>query len=422
MKFSVRSSICNGVAAIPSSKSETIRALFISALADGISVIDNPLISADTVAAKEAVSAMGATLIEDKNRWQIKGFSGKPTPLVDTIDVGNSGTTARFIISMAALSDKRITIIGDESTSSRPMAPLVNSLIDLKVLNATTTNNKLPVTIQGPAKGGATTVSGETSQYLSSLLIHAPLFADSSQITVESLNEKPYVDMTCAWLDKVSVDYQRTGYSKFEVKGGASYQPLNEKIGGDFSSATFFAMLGAIPGNEVTLTGLDMNDSQGDKAIFDYLAMMGAQIKFYDDKIVVKGDKLVGCRLDINATPDAICAFAALGAIASGETLITNVAQARIKECDRIDVMATELSKMGVKCKQQPDGLTIRHSKLNPATINGHHDHRVVMSFAILATCVEGETTINCAEAVDVTFPNFLDTLQGCKGDISLIR
>ena len=420
VEFVINPSSAKGVVPIPASKSHTIRALFFAALADGRSRIINPLDSSDGRSALKAVQAMGAKVEIKGDEWIVDGFGGKPKPVNDTIDVGNSGTTARFIISMAALADRPITITGDASTSSRPMEPLLDALKNLGA-TVTSTDGKLPVTVCGPIEGGETSVDGTTSQYLSSLLAHTPSALGDTVITCDHLNEKPYVDMTARWLDKLGIEYKRDGYKKFEIKGHQNYPAFEERIASDFSSAAFFACLGAIPGNNVTLLGLDMDDSQGDKAIFSYLEKMGTKITYAQNSILVEGDTLNGAMIDLNATPDALPAMAALAALAKGATHLVNVPQARIKETDRIAVMAGELSKMGIRCEEKPDGLTIHSGTPQGARLKGHGDHRIVMSLAILASAAKGETTIDTAESVDVTFPGYADLFRSVEGKIETV-
>ncbi|MBI5814961.1 MAG: 3-phosphoshikimate 1-carboxyvinyltransferase [Nitrospinae bacterium] len=409
-----------GQALIPASKSHTIRALFFAALADGVSTIKNPLDSADGRSAFTAVKAMGAKTQILPGAWRVTGFGGKPIVPDGPVDVGNSGTTARFALSMASLCDKPVTITGDEQTRSRPMWPLLDAL---KNLGAKTegTNGKLPATVCGPLLGGSTKVDGTSSQYLSSLLIHTPLAVNGSVIILDSLNEKPYAEMTLRWLERFGIEYKRDGYNRFEIKGGQRYKAFDDQIPGDFSSATFFACIGAIPGNEITLLGLDFNDSQGDKAAFDYLKAMGASVTMGEGSVTVRGGKLKGANLDLNATPDALPAMAALAALAEGTTTLGNVPQARIKETDRIAVMATELGKMGIRCDQTPDSLIIHGGRPKGAVVTSHGDHRVVMSLALLASASEGETVIERAEAVEVTFPDFAELFGQCGGMINTI-
>ncbi|MGK7345620.1 MAG: 3-phosphoshikimate 1-carboxyvinyltransferase [Candidatus Nitrospinota bacterium M3_3B_026] len=415
MRFAVKPSRIRGEARIPASKSHTIRAVFIAALAGGVSTIRNPLESSDGRSALTAVSALGAEAEAAADAWRIRGTGGRITAPGAPVDVGNSGTTARFILSMASLGSVPITITGDRSTSARPMGPLLEALSNLGA-RTESANGKLPATVTGPLKGGKTKVDGATSQYLSSLLVHTPLAPEDTTLMLARLNEKPYADMTLAWLDKMGIEYEREGYELFRTRGGQGYRPFEETIPGDFSSATFFACMGAIPGNEVTLLGLDMNDPQGDKAVFGYLEQMGARVTVGDDRVTVTGAELAGVELDLNATPDALPAMAALAALAEGTTRLGAVPQARIKETDRIAVMAGELAKMGIRCEEEPDALIIHGGEPSGAQVTGHGDHRVVMSLALLASAAGGETVIDTAEAVNITFPTFPELFVSVGG------
>jgi 3-phosphoshikimate 1-carboxyvinyltransferase len=155
-----------------------------------------------------------------------------------------------------------------------------------------------------------------------------------------------------------------------------------------------------------------MNDTQGDKAIVEYLRQMGAEISEEPEGIRVQGHKLKGCTLDINATPDALPALAIMGCCAEGRTMLTNVAHARVKETDRITVMAQELTKMAAHITEQPDGLVIDATPLTGAIVHGHHDHRIVMALVIAGLCATGTTIIDTAEAVAVTYPSFVESMQ----------
>jgi len=420
VKFVVKPGVSKGKALIPASKSHTIRAVFIAALADGESVIRNPLQSSDGHSALDAVTRLGAEVATSANAWRIYGTGGRISAPPSPVNVGNSGTTARFILSTASLGLAPITITGDAQTRSRPMGPLLSALQSIGARVSCPTGT-LPATVEGPIDGGAVSVDGTTSQYLSSLLIHTPLAPRGAQMALTSLNEKPYVDMTLKWLDDRNIEYERDGYSMFRVRGGQVYPPFDKAMPGDFSSAAFFACLGAIPGNEVTLLGLDMDDIQGDKAVIDYMARMGAVVKFEKDGIQVKGEKLKGVDFDLNATPDALPALAALAALADGVTTLGNVPQARIKETDRISVMAAELGKMGIHCVEKPDALVVHGGSPKGAKVSGHGDHRVVMSLAVLASAADGVTEIGTAEAVNVTFPRFGDLFSSCGGQITTI-
>jgi len=168
--------------------------------------------------------------------------------------------------------------------------------------------------------------------------------------------------------------------------------------------------------------GLDMNDTQGDKAVVDYLEAMGAHVEQEDAGIRVRAKTLAGCELDLNNTPDALPMMAVLGCFAHGETRLVNVPQARYKETDRIAVMKQELKKLGAQIEELEDGLIIQESHLQPGEVDGHDDHRVVMALAIAGSMLPGTTTINGAEAVNVTYPTFPEALHGLGGMARIIE
>lgn len=412
-------SVVKGKVRIPTSKSHSIRAVFLASLAEGTSRIFHRLHSADVDSAITACRALGAEITEHGDMLTVKGTGGTIIPAQDVIDVGNSGTTANFALSLAALSARAVTITADNQTRKRPVLPLLKSLEQLGAVIESSNNGLLPVRIRGPLKGGSADVNGATSQYLSSLLIHAPFCAETTTLSLESLNEKPYVDMTLDWLSKRGIAVERTGYERFTVPPRQMMKAFEATIPSDFSSAAFFLILAAIPGCEVELEGLDMADTQGDKEVVNYLKRMGADIEV-GETIKIHGRILRGAEIDLNATPDALPAMAVAACLAEGTTRLTNVPQARIKETDRIAVMAKELKKMGADVTEEPDGLLIRQSALHGAALDGHYDHRVVMSLAVAGMAAQGETAISTAEAIKITFPNFVELMKHCGAKMEL--
>jgi 3-phosphoshikimate 1-carboxyvinyltransferase len=267
-------------------------------------------------------------------------------------------------------------------------------------------------------------LSCPTSQYLSALLLAAPLApaGTATEIDVPLLNEKPYIDLTLSYLAAQGIPWEGAAdYSYFRVPGGASYKPVNGPVMGDFSSAAFPACAAAIGGlagggpgggGPLVLLGLDPKDPQGDKAIFDILARMGCDAAWNrrggEWRLTVsRGGRLRGGVFDLNDTPDLLPAAAALGAYAEGETSLVNVAHARIKETDRIAVMAEELGKLGADVRERPDGLVIRGGALRGGAVEGHGDHRVVMALAVAALGAAGPVEIAGAESAAVTYPAF---------------
>ena len=412
--------VLRGSLQIPGSKSHTIRAAAIGGLAAGESYIRRPLESEDTRAAVRLFQALGAHLQQETEAWLIEGCGGCPTAPSAEIDVANSGTTMRLGMGACSLlAEGTARLTGDAQIQRRPCGPLAQSLNDLGAdISSLGGNGCPPFQVRGRLRGGETTLEAVTSQYLSSLLICAPLGDGDSVIHVAVLNEAPYVEMTLDWLSRQGIQLERDGLREFRIPGGQQYAPIERAIPGDFSSATFFLAAGALPGNETILYGLDMKDTQGDKAVVDYIRQIGAEVDIKGDAIRVRGKDLVGCELDLNATPDALPMMAVLGCFARGTTKLLNVPQARFKETDRLAVMHAELVKCGADVEELEDGLVIRESALHPADLNGHDDHRVVMALAIGASQIPGETTIHGSDAVAITYPGFVAALEGLGGKV----
>ncbi len=420
-----------GEVLIPASKSHTIRALLIATMAEGESLLINPLDSEDARSCVAACRSLGAQIEEETDSrvgsrtFKVQGIGGKIQCPTDPIDVGNSGTTLYLACSLAALGHAPIRFTGDAQIQSRPAKNLLRALEDLGA--KVTYQGKegfAPFTIHGPLRGGKTRIECLTSQYLSSLLIAAPLIEGETEIEVPLLYEHPYVEMTLRWLEEQGIRMERKGLEWFRIPGRQRFHGFQKQIPGDFSSATFFFCAAAITGSTLTLLGLDMGDSQGDKEVVHILKRMGCSARIEADRITLTGRPLKGIEIDLNAMPDALPALAATACYADGTTRIINVPQARLKETDRIAVMAEELSKLGARVKELPDGLEIRGVSPTPGThanqrfplhggrVNGHGDHRVVMALAIAALAAEGPVTIETAEAASVTFPSFFELLE----------
>ncbi|MDR2048399.1 MAG: 3-phosphoshikimate 1-carboxyvinyltransferase, partial [Treponema sp.] len=423
MRAYITPHVFGGCVRPPPSKSHTIRRLVMASLTGDVSRIENPLDSLDGQSCASACGILGAKIEESRNGGNLAAYtvhgvapglhgpaaaparSRKNAPAV--IDVGNSGTTLFLGLAAASLFSVPFTFTGDDQIARRSAAPLLEALAALGVA-VESKNGCTPITVRGPWKGGKARISCPTSQYLSALLIASPLAPAVTEIEVPLLNEKPYVEMTLSYLkaqglcaadgDPGGTGTQQAGvpsvsyapdFSRFRIAGGASYRPVNGPVPGDFSSAAFPAAAAVISGGGVTLLGLDPDDTQGDKVFFEYLSRMGCDVtwenlsqrrlsqnfSFWESPCepdaagggtggewrlsVSRSGPLRGGVFDLNATPDMLPVMAALGASAEGVTELVNAAHARIKETDRIAVMAVELGKLGVTCREKPDGLVV---------------------------------------------------------------
>jgi 3-phosphoshikimate 1-carboxyvinyltransferase len=425
MQLVARKSRLKGTISIPASKSHTIRAVAIASLAPGQSLIRNPLSSADAASAVSTYRALGATIdTSDPKLWKVTGTGGQVRVPAEPVDVGNSGTTLNIALGSASLAakGKTITFVGDHQTQSRPIGPILNSLTELGAKGLSVNNNgKAPAKVTGHLEGGKTSIACSTSQYLSSLLLCTPLAPKDSEIDVTLLNEPGYVQMTLDWLDSQGIRYRKQQMKKFSVRGRQSYQSFDRPVPADFSSATFFLCAGALGGEEVTLLGLDFKDSQPDKAVVEYLEGMGAKITVQAEAVTVSATGLKGIEIDMNKTPDALPAMSVTAAFAEGETRLVNVPQARGKETDRIACMATELRKLSVEVEELPDGLVIHGGRPQPAAVHGWGDHRIVMALALAGLLLDGPLTVDTAEAMSVTFPDYVKLMQSIGAQMEIV-
>lgn len=409
----------NGKITIPSSKSQTIRAILIATFSNGICRIDNPLESSDTAACINACCLLGAKIefsddrsymTVDSTRVDVKGKSF-------TIDTQNSGTTTYLIYGLLAASGaKEVILTGDEQLNNRPILPLVNAYRDLGV-TAELDGECPPVKITGSLIGGKTSIECRTSQYLSSLLLSLPLAKNDSVVDCPILYEKPYVRMTLGWLDKQNIEYRISDdLQHVEIKGGQKYKSFDTLVPGDFSSASFFFVCAAISKSSVTVKGLDRDDVQGDKHILDILSQMGCEISWDGYSVTVTGpEKLKGGTFDLNSMPDALPILSVAAAAASESVHIVNVSQARIKETDRIACMRENLSSLGLNIKEREDGLDIFPSTLHGGVVKGFKDHRIIMAMAICSLITTEPITIDDESACDVTFPTFFSLFDSLK-------
>ena len=449
MRARISPHLFSGTVRIPASKSHTIRQLLIASLAGGVSEIIAPLDSLDTRSCADACRAFGAVITEHRApdaqcpnppdndgarlvSYTVQGNNGFGVRrrFSRSIDVGNSGTTLYLALAAAGLGNEPFEFTGDEQIQRRSAAPLLEALCGLGIRAESVNSNSngcAPIIVQGPWKGGKATLPCPTSQYLSAILLAAPLAPDGvvTEIAVPLLNERPYVEMTLSYLDAQGIPWEaEPNFSRFVIPGGASWKPFSRSVPGDFSSAAFPACAAAISGGPVTILGLDPNDLQGDKFFLEMLDGMGCTVQWEQIPetaeyrlTVSRSGPLHGGSFDLNATPDLLPAAAVTAAFAEGDTALVNVAHARIKETDRITVMAAELAKLGVRCTELPDGLIVHGGGLagggvSGGCINGHGDHRIVMAFAAAALSAQAPIVIDGAESAAVTYPGFLELLQ----------
>jgi len=428
-----------GKATLPSSKSQTIRALILATLANGESVIKNVLDCEDVRSAISVCGGLGVEIERDGEDMLVRS-NGLPLPPPLTpsprrtggennLNSGDSGITTRFIMPVLGLrqnSNEEIILDCGEQMKKRPVTPLINALNDLGLkIKSLNNNGACPILAQGELQGGQTEIDGITSQYLSALLLSLPCAREDSEIKVSNLNERPYVDMTLQWLKEQDIIYDyrcENNLDIYNIKGGQNYHSFNKTISADFSSASYLIAAAVLLPSEVELIGLDINDKQGDKRLVEILQDMGADIKINGLKMVIKGGKkLNGQIIDCNDIPDMVPTLAIIGTQAQGKTELTNVSQARIKETDRLHSMSEGLKRMGAKIEEKDDGLVIYQSDLKGAQVRGYGDHRTVMALSVAGLLSEGQTIIDTAESINKTFPNYIELMRSIGSNMEAV-
>lgn len=400
---------------VPGSKSLTQRALIAAALAEGESALVNPLASEDTQYTITALRQMGIAIDDSKpERWTVRGCGGAIQTPTEDIFLGNNGTATRFLTSVAALGQGNFRITGGERMSQRPIAPLMDALRGWQVhIESEAGTGCPPLRLAADGLSGGPTVlpQGKSSQYLSSLLLVAPYAKQPAELTVQGeVLSKPYVEMTLAVMRDFGIQAEAApSLNSFCIPQGC-YKSLDYAIEGDASGASYFWAAAAVTGGKVTVANVPSPSLQGDAGLVRLLAKMGCEISSAQGGITVQGpEQLCGIEADMGDMPDVAPTLAVVAAFAQGTTVISNIEHLRIKECDRLSVMVTELRKLGVEAEEKRDQMII-HGKggagLHGAEIATYEDHRIAMCFAVAGLRLPG-VKIHGQDCVAKSFPNF---------------
>ncbi|WDP88256.1 MAG: 3-phosphoshikimate 1-carboxyvinyltransferase [Desulfobacter sp.] len=398
------------VVRIPGSKSISHRMMICAALARGKSDIYNSLESDDLALTRQTLSHMGAGIHRaGEDHYEITGFGGRPRPYPEPIYLGNSGTSMRLLAGIAALGDTAYTLTGDERMCQRPMTELLEAL-NLIQISAYSRNDQgtPPVVIQGNSRmGGKTRIDcSRSSQYLSALLMAGALFDQGLVIELDGPPvSQPYVDLTLDVMRQFNVTAERVSNIRYEVPGRQAYVPGKRIVEPDMSNAGYFWAAGAVSGKKIGVDNIG-ESLQGDLKQVNILEKMGCHVQKEGRVLSVQGGALTGVDVDMADTPDAVPAIAVVAAFAKGRTRIRNIGHLRIKECDRIDAVCSQLAKMGVQVSQGPDSMEITGGNPCGACIETFNDHRIAMAFSVAGLVVAGMEIENPG-CVEKSFPTY---------------
>ncbi len=421
MDITVLPSTLKGTIEAPPSKSLTQRAIAAGLLARGYTVIHDPSFCNDSLAAITMAEALGAKVSTDSR--SITVMPGTLTPSSVTLDCGESGLALRMFSPVAALLSDEVALTGKGSLLKRPVKMIGEALSQLGV-TVSTNNGYLPVMLSGRLRGGGLVIDGSTgSQLLTGLLMALPLACEESHVEVTDLRSRPYISLTLNLLEDFGITIQHSGFSRFVIHGNQSYHPREYRVEGDWSGAAFLLVAGVLagaPGDELVVSNLDVSSVQADRAILQALMDAGAQMKISASGISTVRSELRAFATDATDCPDLFPPLAALASSCNGTSRIRGVSRLAHKESDRGGAISEVLAAMNIRSSIEGDELLITGGEIKGAVVSSLNDHRIAMMAAVMALRATGAVTIEGAEAVDKSFPDFYNimTLLGMQTDL----
>lgn len=403
---------------IPSSKSMGHRAVICAGLANGASNINNVTFSQDIEATCSGMKSLGVEIERGADSLKIHG-SDRLNVKDSLIQCKESGSTLRFLIPLAATTGFPVTFNGAGKLVERPLKAYYD-IFDEQGLQYSTSDGKLPLSINGRLKPGTFNIEGGvSSQFISGLLFSLPLLSGDSKIVITSeLESKPYVDLTIDALTKFGVFIDNRGYKEFIVKGNQTYEACDYIVEGDYSQAAFWLVAGAL-GGDILCGGLKIDSLQGDKAVINIIERMNGHILVQEGKLKSLPAETTGAVIDASECPDLVPVLAVLASLSKGTTEIVKAGRLRIKESDRLTAISTELNKLGAEIEEKSDGLIIRgKNKLKGGIVESWNDHRIAMALAIAASRCDEDVVIKGADCVNKSYPHFWEHYKSVGGNV----
>ncbi len=417
MKYQLHGPI-SGTIVAPVSKSHLHRLILAAALCPGEeTIIHRYTMNDDIRATASIVEAAGAAVEFFKDHIRIKGIENVQKNFI--ADCCESGSTLRFLMPVMAALGADCSFIGQGRLPERPITPLVEQL---KKNGLICSAERLPISISNVLSFGDYTFPGNiSSQYITGLLFALPLLPGDSCITLTSpLESQSYVDMTLSALRRFGIEILVENPQKYLIHGGQHYcSPGEIEAEGDWSNAAFWLAAGALQGS-VTVTNLQMDSLQGDKAICGILQQMGAELSYRENSATVCGGKLRGVTIDGSQIPDILPILSVVAACAQGSTHIINAGRLRIKESDRLAATAEMLTTLGISVEEAADSLTIHGGRLLGGEVDSYGDHRMAMSAAIASLRCEKPVSIKNPNCVKKSYPQFFEEFSSLGGVVDV--
>ena len=413
-----------GEVKIPPSKSMAHRAIICAALSDGLCIIENIDYSDDIIATIDAMNSLGATIVKYKHHIEVIGAFGNVKKAKETriIDCNESGSTLRFLVPISLLFEGSSKFIGRGNLGKRPLTTYYN-IFDNQGIEYSYEKDNLNLVINGKLQADTFEVEGNvSSQFITGLLFTLPLLKEDSKIVITTeMESKGYIDLTLRAMNDFGIEIINNDYKEFIIKGNQKYNARNYRVEGDYSQAAFFLCADGL-GNDVLCKDLDLNSLQGDKEVIDILERMNVVFNANDTGVMgITKDELVSTVIDGSQCPDIIPVLTAVAALSKGTTEIINAGRLRIKECDRLAAVTSELNKLGANIVEKEDGLIVTGvEKLQGGVeVWSHKDHRIAMTLAIASTRCEEPIIIQDYECIAKSYPHFFDDFKALGGDVN---
>lgn len=418
MQVTVSPAIIKGTVTANPSKSAMQRAVAAALLAKGKSIIRNPGLSNDCLAALEVAENLGAKIKREADYFEIT--SNGVAPFYDEINCGESGLGIRMFTPIAALSSLPITIEGHGSLTTRPMDFFEEVLPQLDV-KCSTQGGKLPLHIQGPLHPKDITIDGSlSSQFLTGLLMAYGAVAENVTITVTELKSKPYIALTLQLMAHFGVQVEEKNFETFHFGKKQAYNPCDYTVEGDWSGAAFLLVAAAVAG-KAEVQHLNTSSAQSDKAILEALEKAGAHLMSGVFTVNIEKGGLNAFEIDATDCPDLFPPLVALAANCNGTTKIKGVSRLAHKESDRGITLQAEFGKMGIKIDLEGDIMLVHGGTgIKGARVHSHNDHRIAMACAVAALTADGPVIIDSAEAINKSYPEFYDHLELLGGKVAV--
>lgn len=423
--FKIYPTKLSGEVKIPPSKSMAHRAVICAALGDGISKVTNIDYSDDIIATIAAMSSLGAKITKKEDYLEVYGIKNPENMEVNSvqgeriIDCNESGSTLRFLVPIAALFDGVNRFVGRGNLGKRPLDTYYN-IFNEQNIKYTYKEGILDLKTEGKLQAGEFRVKGNiSSQFITGLLFTLPLLdGDSKIIITTEMESKGYIDLTLSAIKDFGVEIINNNYEEFIIRGNQTYKSRDYRVEGDYSQSAFFFCADALS-NNVVLNDLKLDSLQGDKEVIDILERMGLKINSKNNGLIgTINEKLKATTIDGSQCPDIIPVVSLVAALSEGTTEIINAGRLRIKECDRLAAVTSELNKLGAKITEKEDGLIIEGVKELKGNVEvwSHKDHRIAMTIAIASTMCKEPIILKDYECVSKSYPQFWDDFKNVGG------